>query len=1170
VAAAPGGIRSGGRVGTGADTSVVDGSCAGFRSLIRFGFGRHGALGDTLMPSFFINRPVFAWVIAILISLFGIISVHGMGIDSYPDIAPPEVTVTAQYPGASAQTMESTVTQVIEQQLTGIDNLLYFSSNSSSNGQTQIILTFATGTNPDIAQVQVQNKVTLAEPLLPAQVTQQGVVVAKASPDILMFIALQSNSPSIDAGRLSDILASQIQPNIGRVNGVGNTTLLGSEYAMRIWLDPDKLQSYGLSTTQVLNAVTAQNAQFAAGSLGADPAVRGQVFTATVTGDSLFSSLKQFQDIIVVANSNGTTVKLSDVARISFGSQTYGFAPVYNGKPAGGMAIFLLPGANALAVAKAVKAEMAVLARDLPEGVVWSVPYDTTPFITASIVDVIRTLVEAIVLVFFVMLIFLQNLRATIIPTLVIPVALLGTFIGLSALHYTLNQLTLFGMVLAIGIVVDDAIVVIENVERIMTEEHMEPREATRKAMGQITGAIIAITVVLSAVFVPSALQPGATGIIYAQFALTIAVSMGFSAFLALSFTPSLCAAILRPEHETKKGAVYRWFNSSFDWTTKKYLGHAGRAVNHAPRWMIVFVLVVVLTGFLYTKLPTSFVPDEDQGFVLALVNLPPGSTLQRTDHVMAEVRDKLANSAIGKEIVGIFQPEGFSFVGTSENVGMSFIKLADWDKRHDTAMTLIPKINGILHSIPDAQIFAVNLPTIRGLSQFGGIDMYLQARAGQSRVELGEATRTLLGSATKSPVLFGIRPNSLPNSPQLDIVVDRTQAEAMGLSLSDVYNTIGTELAPFYINQFTYGGRVKRVFIQADAPYRMGIDAFQHLYTPSLFTNGGSAVASALSSASATTANGFATPVDPSPANASIAPYNMVPLASVVRTRWSFGPTVLPRYNGYSAIEIVGNSASGYSTGQAIDVLQNIVNQELPTGFAADWTGQSFQELLSGSSAITLLILSIVVVFLCLAALYESWSIPAAVLLVVPLGMLGMLAFCLSFGVPNDIYFKIGLVTVIGLAAKNAILIVEFAVEGQQRGMTLRDAVLTAARLRLRPILMTSMAFILGVFPLVVSSGAGAASRHEIGTGVIGGMLFATFFGLLLIPVFYVVVRRLLGDKLDEVSHKMPHHGQDGEGGGGGHDGGTPGGGGDHGGGGASGGGGGGGASPAGQGTPV
>jgi multidrug efflux pump len=1124
------------------------------------------------MPNFFINRPVFAWVIAILICLFGIISVHSMGIDSYPDIAPPEVTVTANYPGASAQTMESTVTQVIEQQLTGIDNLLYFSSSSSSNGQTVITLTFATGTNPDIAQVQVQNKVTLAEPLLPTQVTQQGVVVAKASPDILMFVALQSSNPAIDAGRLSDILASQIQPNIGRVSGVGNTTLLGSEYAMRIWLDPDKLQSYGLSTTQVLNAVSGQNAQFAAGSLGADPAVRGQVFTATVTGDRLFSSLKQFQDIILVANSNGTSVKLSDVARISFGSQTYGFAPVYNGKPAGGLAVFLLPGANALSVAKAVKAEMAVLARDLPQGVTWSVPYDTTPFITASIIDVIRTLVEAIVLVFFVMLIFLQNLRATIIPTLVIPVALLGTFIGLSALHYTLNQLTLFGMVLAIGIVVDDAIVVIENVERIMTEEKLEPRAATRKAMGQITGAIIAITVVLSAVFIPSALQPGATGIIYAQFALTIAVSMGFSAFLAMSFTPSLCAAILRPEHENKKSAIYRWFNRSFDWTSKKYVGHAARAVTHAPRWMMVFVLVVVLTGFLYTKLPTSFVPDEDQGFVLALINLPPGSTLQRTNHVMGEVRNTLLNSAVGKDIVGIFQPEGFSFVGTSENVGMSFIKLADWDKRSATAMQLIPKINGILHGISDAQIFAVNLPTIRGLSQFGGIDMYLQARAGQSREELGEAQRTLLAAATKSPALFGIRPNSLPSAPQLDVAVDRTQAEAMGLSLTDVYDTLEMQLAPFYVNQFTYGGRVKRVYIQADAPFRMDIDALQHLYTPSLFTNstGTSTIASQSSAGTTTSSNGFTTPADPSPANTSIAPYNMVPLSSVVNARWTFGPAVLPRYNGYSAIEIVGNSAPGYSTGQAIDVLQHIVDNQLPTGFAADWTGQSFQELLSGSSATTLLMLSILVVFLCLAALYESWSIPAAVLLVVPLGMLGMLVFCLSFGVPNDIYFKIGLVTVIGLAAKNAILIVEFAVEGQQSGMTLRDAVLTAARLRLRPILMTSAAFILGVFPLVVSSGAGASSRHEIGTGVIGGMLFATAFGLLLIPVFYVVVRQLLGDKLDEVSKKMPHH-DGGEDGHDPHDGGTPGGGNGHGGGEGGGPGSGpGGASPAGEGTPA
>jgi multidrug efflux pump len=1073
------------------------------------------------MPSFFIDRPVFAWVIAILISLFGYIAMRSMGIDSYPNIAPPQVTVTAIYPGASAATMESTVTQVIEQQLTGIDNLLYFSSTSGSNGQTVITLSFATGTNPDTAQVQVQNKVTLATPLLPPQVTQQGLVVAKASPDILMFIALQSNHPSIDAARLSDILASQVQPAIARVSGVGNTTLLGSEYAARIWLNPDKLQAYGLSTTQVLNAVNAQNAQFAAGSLGADPAVKGQVFTATVSGDALFSSLEQFRDIILIANNDGTTVRLGDVARVTFGAQTSGLAPVYDGKPAGGLAIFLLPGANALSVANAVKAAMTALERDLPVGVSWSVPYDTTPFITASITDVVHTLVEAIVLVFLVMLLFLQNIRATIIPTLVIPVALLGTFIGLSLLHFTLNQLTLFGMVLAIGIVVDDAIVVIENVERIMSEEQRDAKESTRKAMGQITGAIIAITVVLSAVFIPSALQPGATGIIYAQFALTIAISMGFSAFLAMSFTPSLCAAILKPAHQETKNAFFRWFNRTFEKTTNTYLGQIGKAVRHAPRWMVAFALVVVLTGFLYTRLPTGFVPDEDQGFALALVGLPPGGTLQSTDKVMAEMRNKLLHSAVGKNIADIFQPEGFSFVGTSENVGMAFMKLTDWDKRSQTAMQLIPQFNQILHGIPDAQIFAVNLPTIRGLSQFGGIDMYLQARTGQSRQQLMQAVQTLMTNAGKSPALYGIRPNSLPSAPQLQIAVDRTQAQAMGLSLTDVYDTIEMELAPFYIDQFTYGGRVKRVYMQADAPYRMGLDAFDHLFTPSGIASAATGAASV--SGQATNTSGYLTQVDPSVSNTSISPYNMVPLSSVVKADWDVGPIVLPRYNGYSAIEIVGNSAPGYSTGQAIQTLQNIVNQKLPPGFDADWTGQSYQELLAGSSATVLMALSIVVVFLCLAALYESWSIPVAVLLVVPLGMLGMLAFCLLRNVPNDIYFKIGLVTVIGLAAKNAILIVEFAVDGQARGMTLYDAILSAGKLRLRPILMTSMAFILGVLPLILSSGAGASSRHEIGTGVIGGMLFATFLGLLLIPVFYVAVRRVLGDNLDEATNKAP-----------------------------------------------
>jgi multidrug efflux pump len=1068
------------------------------------------------MPSFFIERPIFAWVVAILISLGGIIAMLNLGIDSYPDIAPPQVTISASYPGASAATMESTVTQVIEQQLTGIDNLLYFSSSSNSSGSSTITLTFATGTNPDIAQVQVQNKVTLSQPLLPSSVTQQGVVVAKASPDILMFIGLTSDNSSIDAARLADIVASQIQPVISRVNGIGNTFELGSEYAVRIWLNPDKLQGYGLSSSQVLNAVSAQNAQFAAGSLGADPSTKGQEFTATVAADTLFSSLQQFRNIIVLANSDGTVVRLSDVARITFGPQSYGSAAIYKGKPAGGLGLFLLPGANALSVAQAVKAQMAVLAKDLPAGVEWDVPYDTTPFIIASITDVVHTLLEAIVLVFLVMLIFLQNIRATIIPTLVIPVALLGTFIGLYILHYSLNQLTLFGMVLAIGIVVDDAIVVIENVERIMSEEHLEPKAAASKAMSQITGAIVAITVVLTAVFVPSALQPGATGIVYAQFALTIAMSMAFSAFLALSFTPALCASLLKPTHNEKKNVVFRWFNKTFDWVTHTYHGHVGSAVRHAPRWMLAFALVTVLAGFLYTRVPTSFVPDEDQGFMLAVISLPPGATLQRTDQVMTEIRNKLEHSPIGNDIVAIFQPEGFSFVGNAENVGMAFIKLTPWDKRSQTAMQLIPQANGILHSITDAQIFVVNLPTIRGLSQFGGVDMYLQARAGQSRGELAQAMGTLLAKAGKDPTLYGIRPNSLPEAPQLQMSVDRVQAQAMGLSLTDVYSALQLLLAPNYINQFTYQGRIKRVYMQADAPYRMGLDALQHIYTPS-----------GVSSAASTTTNasGYLTQVNPSVSNNSISPYNMVPLSSVVKADWGMGPVSLPRYNGYSAVEIVGNSAPGYSTGQAMQSLQNIIDKDLPGGFASDWTGQSYQEVLAGNSATVLLLMSILVVFLCLSALYESWSIPLAVLLVVPLGLLGLVTFDMLTGMPNDIYFKIGLVTVMGLAAKNAILIVEFAVEQQAAGKPLFEAVLTAARLRLRPILMTSMAFILGVFPLVISSGAGAVSRHEIGTGVIGGMIFATFLGLLLIPVFYVVVRRMLGDKLEGNTPSVPQN---------------------------------------------
>jgi multidrug efflux pump len=1034
------------------------------------------------MPSFFIDRPIFAWVVAILISLGGVLAILNLGVESYPTIAPPSVTVSASYPGASADTTEKTVTQVIEQQLTGIDHLLYFNSSSSANGRSSITLTFETGTNPDIAQVQVQNKVALATPRLPSDVTKQGVVVAKANAGFLMVVALKSDTPNIDRDRLNDIVGSQVLDQISRVPGVGSTQQFGSEYAMRIWLNPDKLQGYGLSASQVLAAIQAQNVQFAAGSLGADPALPGHGFSATVSTEGRFTTPEQFAAIILRANADGTTVTLGDVGRISFGPNGYGFDTQWDGKPIGAFAIQLLPGANALDVATAVRAKMDELAPSFPLGVSWFSPYDSTSFVTISINEVVHTLIEAIILVFLVMLLFLQNIRATIIPTLVIPVALLGTFLGMLVLGFTINQLTLFGMVLAIGIVVDDAIVVIENVERIMTEENLSPKDATRKAMGQITGAIVAITVVLAAVFVPSALQPGATGVIYKQFALTIAVSMGFSAVLALSFTPALCASFLKPEHDKKKNIVYRKFNELFSWVTHTYTGHVGGAVRHAPRWMLAFVLVAVLGGFLYTRLPGSFLPEEDQGYALAVIQLPPGATKQRTSAVMKQMRDVLNKDSA---VEGVLQVTGFSFIGSGENAGMAFIKLKDWAKRDVTAAQFIQRANGEMQQVHDARIFVANIPTVQGLGQFGGFDMYLQDRGGAGRDALTQARNTLLGKASQDKLLTGVRPNSLEDAPQLHLDVDRVQAQSMGLSVGDIYNAISLMLAPVYVNDFTYGGRVKRVIMQADAPYRMGPEALQHIFTPG------------------PSATGSNTP-------------QMIPLSNVVHTRWDVSSPSLTRYNGYSAVEIVGSPAPGHASGEAMSEMEKIVNNDLPKGFGFDWTGQSYQEILSGNAATLLMVLSIVIVFLALAALYESWSIPVAVLLVVPLGLLGTVVFTLLRGLPDDIYFKIGLITVIGLAAKNAILIVEFAVEQQLAGKTLRDAVVTAARLRLRPILMTSLAFILGVFPLFISSGAGANARHAIGTGVIGGMLFATFLGVLLIPVFYVVVRRLLGDKLD------------------------------------------------------
>jgi len=1061
------------------------------------------------MPSFFIDRPIFAWVIAILILLGGAIAITTLGIESYPSIAPPQVVVSASYPGADAETVEKTVTQVIEQQLTGIDHLMYFSSTSSANGGSSVTLTFEPGTNPDIAQVQTQNKVALATPRLPTEVTQQGVTTVKSNPDFLMFFALKSEDGRLNSYELNNIVSSSVIDQIARLQGVGNTFQVGSEYAMRIWLDPDKLHGYSMSAAQALAAVQVQNVQVAAGSIGSEPSLPGVGFTATVRAEGRFTTPEQFENIILRADSDGTTVRLKDVARVELGPYSYGQRVMYNGQPVAGVGVQLVSGANALTVAKEVRAKLDELQSTFPAGVSTFVPYDSTQFIRISIEEVVKTLLEAIVLVFLVMLLFLQNVRATVIATLVIPVALMGGFLGMWAVGFTINQLSLFGMVLAIGIVVDDAIVVIENVERIMREEGLSPKEATKKAMQQISGAVVAIAVVLMAVFVPSAMQSGSVGAIYRQFALTIALSTGFSAFLALIFTPALCATIIKPVHEGKKNFLFSWFNRTFDWTRNTYTGNIRSAIRHIPVWMGVFVVIVVACAFMFVTLPKSFVPEEDQGYALAVVALPAGATIARTNAVMDKVASIIRSN---EEVAATFALSGFSFVGSGENVGMAFVRLKPWDERKATAPQLIQRLQGQLFGgVRDGMVFVVNLPTIRGLGRFGGFDMYLQDRNGQGHDALIAAQNMLLGNAAKhADTLVGVRPNGLEDAPQLEMKVDRVQAQSMGLSLSDVYTAIRLMLAPVYVDDFVYGGRVLRVNMQADAAFRANPDALSHFYVPS------SRSAAATAAAAASNAGGTAATVGAS----------MIPLSNVVHTSWKMGSPSLVRYNGYEAIDIVGSNTPSKSTGEAMDLMQDLVKQ-LPPGFGSEWTGQSLQELIAGSQAPLLITLSIVVVFLCLAALYESWSIPVAVMLVVPLGLTGMLVLTwmrhwFDPNLTNDVYFKVGLLTIIGLAAKNAILIVEFAVSEQRSGRALGTAVVDAARLRLRPILMTSFCFILGVLPLAISTGAGANARHAIGTGVIGGMIFATFLGVLLIPVFYVFVRRLLGDRLEPVEETL------------------------------------------------
>jgi multidrug efflux pump len=1044
-----------------------------------------------MLPHYFIDRPVLAWVIAILIMIGGGLAITRLPAAAYPDIAPPQVAINAVYPGANADTLERTVTQIIEQQLTGLDKLMYFTSSSNSNGTAGITLVFENGTDPDVAVLQTQNRVKLAEARLPSEVVVQGLSVSKVNQGFVLAIGLRSPSGSVSSAELNNIVSSQVLDPIQRIPGVSSANQFGSSYSMRIWLNPDKLRSFGMSASEVLNTVRGQNVQFATGAIGAAPSVPEQQITAPVSAEGRFSTVEEFENVILRTEPNGTSVRLKDIARVELGMQDYAFDVRLDDQAVSGFGVLLLPGANALDVADAVKARMDELSKTFPPGVEWFNAFDATTFITHAIDEVIITLVAAIVLVFIVMLVFLQSFRATLIPTLVVPVALMGAFIGMEIFGFSINQLTLFGMVLAIGIVVDDAIVVIESVERIMREEHLSPKDATRKAMDQITSPIIAISLVLAAVFIPSAMQSGSVGVIYRQFAMTIAVSMLFSAFMALSLTPALCATLLRPEH-LKENKFFKLFNRSYDYAQSHYLTSVRYSLRHKSWWLAGFAVLLIAGGYLlFFRVPGSFVPEEDQGYAIGIVQMPPGSTIQRTREVMRRVGEKIRQSP---SVDSVFEVAGFSFSGSDESSGIFFIRLKEIEERKETATEFIGWAFGNISGTErDGFVFFVNLPVINGLSDFGGFELWLEDRGNQGPDALINAQNTLVQQAAQSQVVQGVRYNGLAPSPRLELKLDRAQAQSMGLQVSDVYNAVQLMLAPVYVNDFVHEGRVLRVQMQADAPFRMNEDALSRFYVPSNVPAG-----NALTLSGETTSDG------------------MVPLASVIRSNWVVAPPTLQRFNGFSAMQIVGSNAPGHSSGQAMNEMQRIINQDLPAGFALDWAGQSLQEIRAGAEAPLLFGLSIFVVFLCLAALYESWATPIAVLLVVPVGIIGAIVAAWSTGLANDVFFKIGLITIIGLAAKNAILIVEFAVLAQQRGVPLYEAILEAARLRLRPILMTSFAFILGVLPLVFSSGAGANARRAIGTGVAGGMLSAAILGVMLAPVFYVTVRRLVGDKLE------------------------------------------------------
>ncbi|ECG6099650.1 efflux RND transporter permease subunit [Salmonella enterica] len=1030
------------------------------------------------MANFFIRRPIFAWVLAIILMMAGALAIMQLPVAQYPTIAPPAVSISATYPGADAQTVQDTVTQVIEQNMNGIDNLMYMSSTSDSAGSVTITLTFQSGTDPDIAQVQVQNKLQLATPLLPQEVQQQGISVEKSSSSFLMVAGFVSDNPNTTQDDISDYVASNIKDSISRLNGVGDVQLFGAQYAMRIWLDANLLNKYQLTPVDVINQLKVQNDQIAAGQLGGTPALPGQQLNASIIAQTRLKDPEEFGKVTLRVNTDGSVVHLKDVARIELGGENYNVVARINGKPASGLGIKLATGANALDTATAIKAKLAELQPFFPQGMKVVYPYDTTPFVKISIHEVVKTLFEAIILVFLVMYLFLQNIRATLIPTIAVPVVLLGTFAVLAAFGYSINTLTMFGMVLAIGLLVDDAIVVVENVERVMIEDNLPPREATEKSMSQIQGALVGIAMVLSAVFIPMAFFGGSTGAIYRQFSITIVSAMALSVLVALILTPALCATLLKPvsaEHHEKKSGFFGWFNTRFDHSVNHYTNSVSGIVRNTGRYLIIYLLIVVGMAVLFLRLPTSFLPEEDQGVFLTMIQLPSGATQERTQKVLDQVTHYYLNNEKAN-VESVFTVNGFSFSGQGQNSGMAFVSLKPWEERNgeeNSVEAVIARATRAFSQIRDGLVFPFNMPAIVELGTATGFDFELIDQGGLGHDALTKARNQLLGMVAKHPdLLVRVRPNGLEDTPQFKLDVDQEKAQALGVSLSDINETISAALGGYYVNDFIDRGRVKKVYVQADAQFRMLPGDINNLYVRS--------------------ANG-----------------EMVPFSTFSSARWIYGSPRLERYNGMPSMELLGEAAPGRSTGEAMSLMENLASQ-LPNGIGYDWTGMSYQERLSGNQAPALYAISLIVVFLCLAALYESWSIPFSVMLVVPLGVVGALLAASLRGLNNDVYFQVGLLTTIGLSAKNAILIVEFAKDLMEKeGRGLIEATLEASRMRLRPILMTSLAFILGVMPLVISRGAGSGAQNAVGTGVMGGMLTATLLAIFFVPVFFVVVKR-------------------------------------------------------------